>query len=223
MFLVFKNGITSFQVYDPSHASLRNYWSSLHCSAELCDSCQSYHIWVIEVPGSSHLHKMRFIIAIEIYDTGHTVPGVLNVPIISPNVTVLSYLWVVGLGMGLTKLASKHDTASKMLALPLHHLLPWVLANMVTSSAGSTMITSSEVTRLRVLEMLLPCPPILGLPFLRVTGYQFLELLQYQFQGSGDLYTTMTNPTGYLSNTVGGLPCLLSKLTPLHRLDPRSR
>jgi len=57
----------------------------------------TYHVWVVEVTRSSHHTKVSSIVAIEFQNTPDTVPRVLYVSIVPPNVTICSDLFVIRL------------------------------------------------------------------------------------------------------------------------------
>jgi hypothetical protein len=57
----------------------------------------TYHIGIIVVTGPCDLTKVSLIIAIEVQNTLYTIPTILDVSIISPDVAILGNQGIVGL------------------------------------------------------------------------------------------------------------------------------
>ena len=57
----------------------------------------TYHIWVIKVTRSGNKAEVSSIVTIKLYDTSNTVPGILYVSIVPPDVTITSYLLIIRL------------------------------------------------------------------------------------------------------------------------------
>lgn len=60
-------------------------------------SSGTYHIRVVEVARPRNLNKLSFVIAIKVKYTSNTVPRIINVSRIAPNVAVLGDVWIVWL------------------------------------------------------------------------------------------------------------------------------
>ena len=77
---------------------------TFQCRHYLATKYQTYHIRIIPVSWSSNLLELCGIFSIEVNDANKTVPSILNISIVPPQVTVLSDQRVVGLVAGGVKM-----------------------------------------------------------------------------------------------------------------------
>lgn len=58
---------------------------------------ENYHVWVVKTPWASYIKEMALVFAVIIDNFRHTIPGVLNVIIVSPNIATLCNRFVIWL------------------------------------------------------------------------------------------------------------------------------
>lgn len=58
---------------------------------------ENYHVWVVKTPWASYIKEMALVFAVIIDNFRHTIPGVLNVIIVSPNIATLCNGFVIWL------------------------------------------------------------------------------------------------------------------------------
>ena len=58
---------------------------------------ETYHVWVVKTPWACDIKEMALVFAVIIDNFRHTIPGVLNVIIVSPNIATLCDGFVIWL------------------------------------------------------------------------------------------------------------------------------